>query len=51
VNVAETTLVDRMGVHADGALDRDHGFRAGLVGERLAADQVGEREALGLVCP
>jgi hypothetical protein len=42
VNLAETTLVDRMGVHADGALDRDHGFRAGLVGERLAADQVGE---------
>jgi hypothetical protein len=52
VNVAETTLVDRMGVHADGALDRDHGFLASLVGEHLAADQVGEREGLALViCP
>lgn len=44
--------VNVAGLHADGALDRDHGFLASLVGEHLAADHVGKREGLAVVvCP
>jgi hypothetical protein len=48
----DEVLVDRMGGHADGALDRDRGFLAGPRGGRLATAQVAVAKTLGsVVCP